>query len=194
MNLFKNLNISKIIIFYFIIYIVIQYTNQSCSYNSNIDLKEYLNSTDPKENKQRCFDISNNFKNPKCCYNEKDNTCLKEDEKTTEHVCPNDVLVPNNCGLAGIYQPLSEKVCKEISLVQGHCCYVKIKDNNNNTISYSCLRTNKLAKNKTKPSDELIKYVNSFSSYEIESVDCGISYIKYYWILNLIINTILLCL
>ena len=194
MNLFKNLNISKTIIYFFIIYIVVQYTNQSCLYKSNDDLKYYLNSTDPNENKQRCFDISNHFNNQKCCYNEKDNTCLKENEKTTDHVCPKDVLVPNNCGLAGIYEPLSEKVCKEISLVQGHCCYVKIKDNNNNVVRHSCLRTKKLAKDITKPSDEIIKFVNSINSYEIESVDCGITYIKHYWVLSLIINAILLCL
>ena len=62
-------------------------------------------------------------------------------EISNDYECPKEAIVPNNCGMAGIYQPNSSDICTEISLVQGFCCYVKLKINN--TDSYSCLRVKK---------------------------------------------------
>lgn len=87
--------------------------------------------------------------------------------------------------MAGIFQPFSDKICKEISLVQGYCCYSKIK--NNNKEGYACIRTKKLLKNKNEATEEMKKYINFFNEknnaqYEIVSIDCGKSYVKYKWI------------
>ena len=151
MVLLKNLITNIIII---IIFISINCSDNNCSYNN---IEDYFNSTDTNELKNRCFSLSYNFGNGKCCYNTANNECIYEqnsnqdnDDSTTssesadirnldedEIKCPNEILVPNNCGMAGIFQPFSDKICKEISLVQGYCCYSKIK--NNNSYSIYCI-------------------------------------------------------
>ena len=84
-----------------------------------------------------------------------------------------------------IYEPINPNRCKEISLVQGYCCYVKIKRNNN--VGSSCLRVQKVKKDDTMESDEIIKFVKAVDiKAEIILTEWKSFFIKYYWILNLI--------
>ncbi len=211
-----KLNEIKIIFYIYIIFFIITNTNQEestdlvsdissngfpgnngkngakCNYDNNEDLDVYLNGTDAK---QRCFDLSNNFNNPACCYyEEKDKKeCVpKSDGLDPKYTCPEDTLVPNNCGLAGIYQPGSPSICTEITLVQGYCCYVGVKTGDDKP-KYSCLRTKKLAKEKDKAPEQITSYVtNKNQNYVVDSCVCWNYYLHYFWFLNLIINIILL--
>ena len=95
--------------------------------------------------------------------------------------------MPNNCGMAGIYQPKSPEICKEISLVQGFCCFVKL--NINSTESSSCLRIKKITKDKKMESNEIIDFVHhivpELGDGEIVA-DCKSFKLSSYWILNFI--------
>ena len=62
----------------------------------------------------------------------------------------------NNCGMAGIYQPVSEEVCQEISLVQGYCCFAELSNNEK-----ACIRTKKLNKDKNTETSEIKSYVDA---------------------------------
>ena len=212
-----KLNAIKIIFYIYIIFFIIKNTNQEtttdlvsdtlpngfpgngengakCNYGYNNEaLDVYLNGTDAK---QRCFDLSNNFNNPACCYYEdkegKKECVPKSDGLHSKYICPEDTLVPNNCGLAGIYQPETSSICTEITLVQGYCCYVGVKDGDNKP-KYSCLRTKKLAKEKDKAPEQITSYVtNKNQNYVVDSCVCWNYYLHYFWFLNLIINIILL--
>ena len=213
--MFKHFNAIKIIFYIYIIFFIIKNTNQEetqtdsvsgitskvipgesgaikCNYgNNNEDLDVYLNGTDAK---QRCFDLSNNFNNPACCYYEdkdKKECVTKSDDMDSKYICPKDNFIPNNCGLAGIYQPESSTICTEITLVQGYCCYVGVKTGDET--KYSCLRTKKLAKEKNKAPEQITSYVTKIDQkYVVESCICWNYYLQYFWFLNLIINIILL--
>ena len=109
-----------------------------------------------EEKKLKCFPYSHtDGNNGRCCAADGNKCILELDENAANDKCPQKTNVPNNCGMAGIYQPLSSTYCKEISLVQGYCCYTILKNGNNT--SYSCLRTKELSKNKNQPSKELLK-------------------------------------
>ena len=127
------------------------------------------------EKKQTCFSLSNTEGNEgTCCLNGE--VCALG----TTGTCPkSNTEVPNNCGMAGIYEPQVSSICKEISLVQGYCCYVKLKKKDD-TYSSACIRTKKLNKNKNEATDQITKYVGN--DYTIESVDCHGANIKYYWL------------
>ena len=163
------------------------------------------------DNKEKCVALSNSLGNSKCCYiknkcydidvqpTKTENTANSEDisDIPTTNIpyndddCPKDLLVPNNCGLAGIYQPTSEDSCLGISLVQGYCCYTEIVNKNipDSKPFYSCLRTNKLYKKNDKlPSDQIKNFVTSINqNYEAKSVVCYIPNLKVYWILNVLL-------
>ena len=114
----------------------------------------------------------------------------------SDDYCPKKASIPNNCGLAGLIEPTDPSVCKEITLVQGYCCYVTIKTGNETL--HSCLRTKKLAKVKDEASEQIKNYIENLKvpvpNYEIEKVDCWNFNIQYFWLSNLIINIILLLL
>ena len=162
-----------------------------CQYDGN--LTEYLNGSDSR---QRCFDLSNNFGNQACCYDESSKKCYNVIDGTdSDRNCPKTVPIPNNCGLAGIYQPETPEICTQITLVQGYCCYVGVKkaDGSDGNIGHSCLRTKKLAKEKEKAPEQIKSYVEKNApNYTIESCICWNSNLQYFWILNLIINIFLL--
>ena len=151
-----------------------------------------------EEQKRKCYSLSQKDENNndiRCCIHQKadsqENECIKESDSSDGNStlsCPKDPLVPNNCGIAGVYQPDTPGLCKEISLVQGYCCYIKIKRKSDHLESFSCLRTKKLNKNITEATNQIISYVGN--DYTIESVDCHGTSIKYY--LFLIITTIIL--
>ena len=211
----NHLNTIKIIVYIYIIFLF-KYTNQDetpndetpndgtpndgtpngessnqCNYEGN--LTAYLNGSDSR---QRCFDLSNNFGNQACCYDESSKKCYNVIDGTdSDRNCPKTVPIPNNCGLAGIYQPETPEICTQITLVQGYCCYVGVKkaDGSDGNIGHSCLRTKKLAKEKEKAPEQIKSYVEKNApNYTIESCICWNSNLQYFWILNLIINIFLL--
>ena len=183
MKFFIYLNIYKLCLFLFLIIISIDLTitnNQYCK-NGTLDLKDVV------IEKKQCLALSNSFGNNKCCFDNSNQHCIKNESIThfANIECPNDTIVPNNCGLAGIYQPNSKEICQEISLVQGFCCYVKITLDNG-TESHSCLRVKKLNKDKKMDSNEISSFVDSVvPNAEIEA-ECKSSKLKFYWILNFI--------
>ena len=195
MAMFKFLNTNKKMMILVIILFSINYSNQqNCYYSDN--LTDYLTGNDNNELKHKCFSLSNNFENEKCCYNTDKNLCYKEkylndptdgvDEDRNKFECPEKGLVPNNCGMAGIYQPLLNHTCIDISLVQGYCCYIeyKIKDETGT----ACIRAKKLKKKDETP-DDIIQFINLFENKGIEVIkaDCGNTNIKFYWIYSLIL-------
>ena len=112
------------------------------------------------------------------------------DEGENDLYCPekNKLNITNNCGMAGIYMPQKNSTCNGISLVQGYCCFTRIKGNPELT---ACLRAKQLNKDKSKAPAEIEEYVKSKGG-EIISVECGIFNLKLYWILNFIISIIYL--
>ena len=161
-SLFYSLNLGLISFLSFFNKIL----NEECSTSVSLaGLRE-------EEQKQKCYSLS------------------KIDEDSTLY-CPNVPLVPNNCGIAGVYQPDEAYLCKEISLVVGYCCYVKLKkkSDDSDSSSTSCLRTRHLNKVKTEATNQIINYVGN--EYIIESVDCHGINIKYFWFLIIAIIILL---
>ena len=128
-----------------------------------------------------------------------DSSKLRNIQEKDEMDCPKKIglNISNNCGMVGIYMPKNNTQCNGISLVQGYCCFVKIKDknnnsnnnNNNNQNFTACLRAKQLNKDKNKVPAEIEKYVNNNGGV-IESVECGQFNLKLYWILNFILSLI----
>ena len=149
--------------------------NEACDNTVNLDgLSE-------SEQKNKCFSLSHTDNNGLCCL--KKGTTKNECSTDTSLVdCPvSNTDVPNNCGMAGIYEPQIASICKDISLVQGYCCYVGLKKKSDNKASSACIRTKTLNKEKNEATDQIKNYVGN--SYIITSVDCHGASIKYYWFL-----------
>ena len=204
MAMFKFLNTNKKMMILVIILFSINYSNQQyCSYNYNYNLTDYLSGNE-NEFKHKCFSLSNYFGNEKCCYNTDKNLCYKEeslkdptdrdgnkfkvDDYGNKFDCPEIGPVPNNCGMAGVYQPLSNDTCIEISLVQGYCCYIKYTIQNDNRTA--CIRTKKLKKN-NETSDDIIEFIKLIDNKDIDinsvKAECGNTNIKFYWTYSLIL-------
>ena len=163
--------------------------NTGCNYKKtkegsviNTDDEDILNgiAINSDEAKQKCFSLSySESQTGKCCY--KDEKCEAEATPGAlgEEYCAKDSIIFNNCGMAGVYQPLTKEICTEISLVQGYCCFVKTKTKGN-----ACIRTKELNKEKNTATDQIKNYVKglSINPDEIESVLCKGNYIKYYWL------------
>ena len=152
----------------------------------------YLNSySTTAEKKQACFSLSNSDVNSnKCCFKASDETCVEEDGSTTIE-CPEDTKITNNCGLARYYQPLTAKVCTEISLVDGFCCFV-------NTTNYgtACVRQSEIDEDdKNEVTDDVKNYVNKFKANNVDvtiaNVVCNGYYLKYYEIFGLLLAVML---
>ena len=93
-----------------------------------------------------------------------------------------DTEITNNCGMVLYYQPKSKGYCTEISLVDGYCCFVKIKDHGT-----ACIRQGEIDEdNKNKITDEMRKAVNRLKdpsisgNVVIESVQCKGYYMAFY--------------
>ena len=60
---------------------------------------------------------------------------------------PQPSLIPNNCGLVGILEPLSEENCTAITIPEAHCCFVTINyENNGKSQTHVCRRLKKKPK------------------------------------------------
>ena len=148
--------------------------NEVCDNTVNLDgLSE-------SEQKQKCFSLSHTEGNSGlCCYDQTNKKC--QTDSSGGNVCPaSNADVPNNCGMAGIYEPQTPSICKDISLVQGYCCYVGLKKKSDNKASSACIRTKTLNKKKNEATDQITNYVGN--SYTITSVDCHGTSIRYYWL------------
>ena len=155
-----------------------------------IDPLDGINSID--EQKKTCYSFSHSdIHEGKCCYDSTSKKCLAE---ATGLECPKDSVIYNNCGMAGIYQPIINETCIEISLVQGYCCFAKFSDG-----STACIRTKELEKEKNKVTSDMINYLekiqaknDSLKSINFEEVECKGYKLKYYMV-YLIFSIIYFC-
>jgi hypothetical protein len=120
---------------------------------------------------------------------------LRNANENDEYICQgkNELNINNNCGMAGINMPEKNTTCNGISLVQGYCCFtkMKIKDSKDNKEYTACLRAKQLNKDKNKAPHEIDEYVKN-NGGEIVSVECGKFSLKLYWTLNFILSMIYL--
>ena len=184
----KALNLLYIILL--IIIINFSHAVDLCYYQQNKDDEDgvkatssYLSqNTEDKSAAAVCHSLSHTPVNTeKCCYDTSGNQCVKYADSMEDgpnYKCPEDTVVNNSCGMAGIYQPIEESVCTEISLVGGYCCFVTSKKDNKN--STSCLRNQKLSKNVNDITDQ-IKEALTYGESEFVSMKCQGNYMKNIW-------------
>ena len=198
MKVFSSNNLILKLVLLFLSFIYILNTNTGCPYQTEkggdtvyTDDKKYLTDEEIKngtEAQQKCFSLSYSEVLPKqCCYSS--GKCVREDDGIQKE-CPNITLIPNNCGMAGVYQPLTAATCTEISLVQGYCCFVQTKTNGT-----ACIRTKELNKDKQPANTQINTYIEKAGSKpnDIDFVVCKGNYIKYYWLLIIILSVLFLC-
>ena len=172
-------------------------TDASQTTTSNTDDGNYLTSSNADENKQKCFSLSkSDVESDFCCYDRSQSKCVTgTSEGTSGNIdCPKSSLakLPNNCGMALFYQPVSKEICTEISLVNGYCCFVKTKN-----YGTACLRQDEIDEDKK---DEITDYMKDYFKNrlglnpddEIVSVACEGSFLKYYGFLMILLSVICL--
>ena len=184
----KALNLLYIILL--IIIINFSHAVDLCYYQQNKDDEDgvkatssYLSqNTEDKSAAAVCHSLSHTPVNTeKCCYDISGNQCVQYADSMKDdsnYKCPENTVVNNSCGMAGIYQPIEESVCTEISLVGGYCCFVTSKKDNKN--STSCLRNQKLSKNVNDITDQ-IKEALTYGESEFVSMKCQGNYMKNIW-------------
>ena len=180
-------------LFLFILFFkyILNADGDGCSYKANKEdenwlttTNDYLKGLSSDAAKQKCFSLSNyENDNDVCCYDSSNNKCYKKTSPATSDtniICPTvSSTVFNNCGMAGIYDPVTSEACTEISLVQGYCCFVKISGGKT-----ACIRTKKLNKNKNSETDQILNYVKKCSeSLKVESVICKGYFLKLHLLL-----------
>ena len=164
---------------------------------------DYFSGLSEDAAKQKCFSLSHSEdNNGPCCYSSSSSvrTCDLGSEGGTG--CPAKAeKIYNNCGMAGIYQPITSEACTEISLVEGYCCYIKYNDGSNDHTA--CVRTKELNKNKNSVTKQILNYIERCKNYNaglsapigppgtIKDVICGAINLKYFLYL-LIFDLILL--
>ena len=183
----KNYTLNRFFLFLMLIFLSFKkILNAGCSYYDENNKEQTTNETYLKEYKgdaakKECFYLSYfNGGSDRCCYDSSKHECVKivaTDSLTSNQECPTNSTIFNNCGMAGIFQPLTSDLCTSISLVQGYCCFVKTKSHGN-----ACVRTKELNEDKNTTTDQMTKYVESLGKgAEIESVICKETYLKYFW-------------
>ena len=187
----KNYTLNRFFLFLMLIFLYFKkvLNQQDCEYydENNTPQKTnetYLNEYKGDSAKQQCFSLSYfNGGSDKCCYDFSDSSkpkCVKIADTvnpTTTQECATKSIIYNNCGMAGIFQPLTSDICTSISLVQGYCCFVKIK-----SLGTACVRTKELNEDKNTTTNQITDYVKTVNGgAEIESVICKETYLKYFW-------------
>ena len=126
--------------------------------NTDDDSKFLEEFNTEEEKKQKCYSLSNfNGGDSLCCYKNSIG-CFTKESGTPEDECPKLSTIYNNCGMAGVYEPLISTICTEISLVQGYCCFVKTNKGN------ACIRTKKLHKDVNATTDQINDFVKSIAN------------------------------
>ena len=160
----------------------------------NITNDKYLSSRREEENIQKCFSLSNSdVFNRTCCYkkniNENRTYCIDSKDQNLNDPniqCPQDTVITNNCGMSLYYQPVSYEICTDISLVDGFCCLVKVKNKGS-----ACLKQDTIDEdNKDKITDYMKNYLKNtykVDEKDIETVDCKGYFFKYYGLLLLLL-------
>ena len=202
---------------YFLLLIIIlfqstlQYTG--CTYKETVDQTvysvtndTYLDSTSGTDaKKQKCHSLSNSdVFDDLCCYSKKSDgkeVCSKinaADVSGSEN-CPEETTIPNNCGMAGVYQPADPTICTEISLVSGYCCYVKTTDGK----TFCGSRDEMDDDNKNEVPDDVRDYVlnyiehkpssdtHDYTNTKVDSIICEGYNLKLYGLLLLLISMFL---
>ena len=108
----------------------------------------------------------------------------------------NPTHITNNCGMVLWNQPQKKEDCTEISLVDGYCCYVKIKNHGT-----ACIRQGEIDEdNKNEITDEMKNAVNRLKDktqiaegvvVEIVSVECEGYHIAFYGLSLLLLAVML---
>ena len=144
------------------------------SQNNITDVKFLSNINSEDGKKQKCFSLSNSdVFQFKCCYDTANKLCIKDPGSTSDPiVCPQEATtIVNNCGMAGIYQPVTAERCTEISLVDGYCCFIKTK-----SAKTACVKKKEIDEDdKNMITDDIKKYLqeNSISEADIDSLKCN---------------------
>ena len=154
----------------FLIFSLISFSfSKGCKYkktkNGNEDytnpdyLKEYDDEEDKK--KQACFSLSfSKVFDQVCCYDKEKNECTDEAGGENDNIiCPQETKIPNNCGLAGMYQPETKEACTEIGLVKGYCCYVAF-----GAYGKACIKTIELNEDKNSMTEMISDYINKYKN------------------------------
>ena len=163
--------------------------NSSQSITDEAYLSKYGNETnDIPIRKLACFSLSySTVFNQQCCYDSGSQECTdNDDEENNKNItCPKDSTIPNNCGLAYLYEPESADICTQISLVTGYCCYVEGKEGDENW--KACIRTDEVDDDHN-PKDDMIKnyIINNNKTYSSISITCRGYYMKFIWKLFII--------
>ena len=144
------------------------------SQNNITDVKFLSNINSEDGKKQKCFSLSNSdVFQFKCCYDTTNKLCIKDPGSVSDPiVCPEEATtIVNNCGMAGIYQPVTAERCTEISLVDGYCCFLKTKNGET-----ACVKKKEIDEDdKNMITDDIKKYLqenNNFLESNIESLKC----------------------
>lgn len=189
----KNYALNRFFLFLILILLsfkkILNEDDNGCEYydenNSHKKTNEtYLNEYKGDSAKQQCFSLSYfNGGSDRCCIDFSVSSkpkCVKIADTvnpTTTQECATKSIIYNNCGMAGIFQPLTSDICTSISLVQGYCCFVKIK-----SLGTACVRTKELNEDKNTTTNQITDYVKTVNGgAEIESVICKETYLKYFW-------------
>ena len=193
-------------IFFNILLIQLPFSNEGCKYKTDASQTQttapvtddkYLTSSNADENKQKCFSLSNSdVQNGLCCYQKVSTTgketCVTAASSSGDISCPENTDIPNNCGMALFYKPVSKEICTEISLVNGYCCFVQT-----NTKGNACLRQDEIDEDdKDKITDYMKDYFRNKlkmdPDQEIKKVQCEGSLLKYYGFLMILLTVICL--
>ena len=171
--------------------------SQTASNCADTDTGTYLTSSNVYENKQKCFSLSkSDVESDFCCYDRSSSKCVPGASEGTSGTidCPtsSSTKLPNNCGMALFYKPVSKEICTEISLVNGYCCFVQT-----NTKGNACLRQDEIDEDdKDKITDYMKDYFRNKlkmdPDQEIKKVQCEGSLLKYYGFLMILLTVICL--
>jgi hypothetical protein len=160
--------------------------NDGCFYKKNKEDTEwsvtdnnYLSGVSGDDAKQKCFSLSNYKEDNKLCCYDQNNGCYIGSSDTDSNCPKKSLKVFNNCGMAGIYEPVNSEICTDIALVQGYCCLAKISEGHT-----ACIRTKKLNKNKNTETEEILNYVKKCDeNLKVESVICNGYFLKFHLLL-----------
>ena len=149
--------------------------NSSQSITDETYLSIYGNEEDISIRKLACFSLSySSVFDQYCCYDSNSQECTNINETENNNItCPTNSTIPNNCGLAYLYEPESADICTRISLVTGYCCHVESKDDN----WKACIRTDKVDDDHN-PKDNMIE--NYIKKYNKSSTNIKITCEGYY--------------
>ena len=139
----------------------------------------YLNSSELNKRRKDCFSLSySKIFQQQCCYDNENQICTSENNTAEYNIsCPLDSVIPNNCGMAGIYQPETPDTCTGISLVEGYCCFLDFGIDGK-----VCIKTNKLNDDKNSSTEMITNYIQTFRNnnkrLNLSQIVCESSIIK----------------